>query len=245
MKRCAGLGRMIISTEKKEKRMGYKCSSKRENPYCLNDMGRGDSWRLFRIIAEFVEGFDTLATVSRPLVTVFGSARTAEDHPEYKLTHEIGQRLAEHGYGIVTGGGPGIMEAANRGAAQADGMSIGLNIDLPFEQKGNPYVNLPLDFRYFFVRKVMFIKYSMAFICLPGGFGTLDELFEALTLIQTRKIKPFPIIMVGSSFWSGLVDWIRQQLISGDKISEEDMLLFEVMDEPDEIIKYIRKTVVF
>lgn len=225
--------------------MGYKCNSKRENPYCLNDMDRGDSWRLFRIIAEFVEGFDALSTVSRPLVTVFGSARTSEDHSEYKLTREIGRRLAEQGYGIVTGGGPGIMEAANRGAADADEMSIGLNIDLPFEQKGNPYVNLPLDFRYFFVRKVMFIKYSMAFICMPGGFGTLDELFEALTLIQTRKIKPFPIIMVGSSFWSGLVDWIKEQLIGSNKISEEDMLLFEVMDGPDEIVKYIRKTVVF
>ena len=225
--------------------MNYKCSSKRENPYCLNDMGKGDSWRLFRIIAEFVQGFDALSTVSRPLVTVFGSARTAEDHPEYKLTREIARRLAEHGYGVVTGGGAGIMEAANRGAADADEMSIGLNIDLPFEQKGNPYVNLPLDFRYFFVRKVMFIKYSMAFICMPGGFGTLDELFEALTLIQTRKIKPFPIIMVGSSFWNGLVDWIRQQLINGNKIAEEDMLLFEVMDDPDEIVKYIRRTVVF
>ncbi len=225
--------------------MGYKCNSKRENPYCLNDMGRGDSWRLFRIIAEFVEGFDALSTIGRPLVTVFGSARTAEDHAEYQLTREISRRLAEHGYGIVTGGGPGIMEAANRGAADVEEMSIGLNIDLPFEQQGNPYVNLPLDFRYFFVRKVMFIKYSMAFICMPGGFGTLDELFEALTLIQTRKIKPFPIIMVGSSFWSGLVDWIQQQLIKSDKVAEEDMLLFEVMDDPDEIVKYIRKTVVF
>jgi hypothetical protein len=136
------------------------------------------------------------------------------------------------------------MEAANRGAAEAEGMSIGLNIDLPFEQKTNPYVNLPLDFRYFFVRKVMFIKYSMAFICLPGGFGTLDELFEALTLIQTRKIRPFPIIMVGSSFWGGLVDWFRQQLIAKGSIAEDDLLLFEVMDEIDEIVKYIRKTVV-
>ena len=219
--------------------------SRDKTSYFLNDIGKGDSWRLFRIISEFVEGFDALSTISRPLVTIFGSARTAEDHPEYKLTHEIGRRLVEYGYGIVTGGGPGIMEAANRGASEADGMSIGLNIDLPFEQQGNPYVNLPLDFRYFFVRKVMFIKYSMAFICMPGGFGTLDELFEALTLIQTRKIRPFPIIMVGSSFWSGLVEWIQQQLIKGEKISEEDMLLFEVMDEPDEIVKYIRKTVVF
>jgi len=216
-----------------------------EQKYCLSDFSKGDAWRLFRIIAEFVEGFDALSTVSRPLVTVFGSARTPEDHPDYLLTRSLGAKLAGHGYGIVTGGGPGIMEAANRGASDAGGMSIGLNIDLPFEQQGNPYVNLPLDFRYFFVRKVMFIKYSMAFICLPGGFGTLDELFEALTLIQTRKIRPFPIIMVGSAFWGGMVDWIRQQLISSGKIDEEDMLLFEVMDNVDDIVKYIRKTVVF
>jgi hypothetical protein len=222
---------------------------RRNNQYLLNNMGNmgdnDDTWRMFRILAEFVEGFDTLSSLGCPAVSIFGSARTPEDHKDYKLSRAIASGLSEHGYGIITGGGPGIMEAANRGAAEANGMSIGLNIDLPFEEKNNPYVNLPLDFRYFFVRKVMFIKYSMAFICLPGGFGTLDELFEALTLIQNRKIKPFPIIMVGSSFWSGLVDWIRQQLITGDKIAEEDMLLFEVMDEPDEIIKYIRKTVVF
>jgi uncharacterized protein (TIGR00730 family) len=224
--------------------MASKCG-KMDQKYCLNDLSKGDAWRLFRIIAEFVEGFDALSTVSRPLVTVFGSARTPEDHPDYKLTRELSARLADHGYGIVTGGGPGIMEAANRGASDVGGMSVGLNIDLPFEQQGNPYVNLPLDFRYFFVRKVMFIKYSMAFICLPGGFGTLDELFEALTLIQTRKIRPFPIIMVGSAFWGGMVDWIRQQLISNGKIDDEDMLLFEVMDNVDEIVKYIRKTVVF
>lgn len=215
-----------------------------ENQYCLNEMDRGDAWRMFRIIAEFVEGFDTLSTVRRPSVTVFGSARTPEDHPDYKLACHLAARLSEHGYGIITGGGPGIMEAANRGAFEADGVSIGLNIDLPFEQKTNPYVNLPLDFRYFFVRKVMFIKYSMAFICLPGGFGTLDELFESLTLIQTRKIKPFPIIMVGSSFWGGLADWFQQQLVSGGRISSDDMLLFKVMDDVDEIVSYIRRTVV-
>jgi uncharacterized protein (TIGR00730 family) len=225
--------------------MGLKCSSRQENPYCLNEMSRGDAWRLFRILSEFVEGFDALSAVDRPLVTVFGSARTPEEHPDYQLTREIGSKLAGHGYGIVTGGGPGIMEAANRGASEAGGMSIGLNIDLPFEQKGNPYVTLPLDFRYFFVRKVMFIKYCMAFICLPGGFGTLDELFEALTLIQTKKIRPFPIIMVGSTFWGGMIDWIKQQLVGSGKIGEEDMLLFEVMDNADEIVRYIRKTVVF
>ncbi|MCI5146520.1 MAG: TIGR00730 family Rossman fold protein, partial [Candidatus Electrothrix sp. AR3] len=204
----------------------------------------GDTWRLFRIISEFVEGFDALSAVDRPSVTVFGAARTAADHPDYTLARELAARLSQHGYGIITGGGPGIMEAANRGAAESDGISIGLNIDLPFEQEINPYVNLPLDFRHFFIRKVMFIKYSMAFICLPGGFGTLDELFESLTLIQTRKIRPFPIIMVGSSFWGGLVDWFREQLVGNGKISEEDLLLFEVMDDVDEIVSYIRKMVI-
>ena len=144
----------------------------RETQYCLDSMTSGDSWRMFRIMAEFVDGFDTLSSVKRPSVTIYGSARTAEDHPDYALAREIARRLSEHGYGIVTGGGPGIMEAANRGATEADGLSIGLNIDLPHEQEGNPYINLPLDFRYFFVRKVMFMKYSMAFVCMPGGFGS-------------------------------------------------------------------------
>jgi len=218
--------------------------SSRENQYCLNNMGSGDSWRMFRIMAEFVEGFDTLSSVKRPAVTIYGSARINEGHPDYILAREVARQLSEHGYGVVTGGGPGIMEAANRGALDADGLSIGLNIDLPHEQEGNPYVNLPLAFHYFFVRKVMFMKYSMAFICMPGGFGSLDELFESLTLIQTRKIKPFPIILVGSSFWTGLVDWIHEQLLGNGKIAEDDLMLFEVMDEVDEIVSYIRKTVV-
>ncbi len=208
-------------------------------------MSSGDSWRMFRIMAEFVEGFDTLSSVKRPSVTIYGSARTHEDHPDYVMAREIARQLSEHGYGIVTGGGPGIMEAANRGATDAEGLSIGLNIDLPHEQEGNPYVNLPLDFRYFFVRKVMFMKYSMGFICMPGGFGSMDELFESLTLIQTRKIKPFPIILVGSSYWTGLVDWLREQLLGNGKIAEDDLGLFEIMDEIDEIVSYIRKTVVF
>jgi uncharacterized protein (TIGR00730 family) len=218
------------------------------NQYCLNNMGNmsdsGDTWRIFRILAEFVEGFDTLSSLGCPSVSIFGSARPSEDHKDYKLARSIAARLSEHGYGIITGGGPGIMEAANRGAADADGVSIGLNIDLPFEQRSNPYVNLPLDFRYFFVRKVMFIKYSMAFICLPGGFGTLDELFESLTLIQTHKIKPFPIILVGTSFWTGLVDWIREQMISNGKIDKADLLLFEILDDVDEIVAFIRRTVI-
>jgi len=217
----------------------------RETSDCLDSMSRGDSWRMFRILAEFVEGFDTLSALRQPAVTIYGSARTPEDHPDYEKAREIARQLAGYGYGIVTGGGPGIMEAANRGASDAGGLSIGLNIDLPHEQEGNPYVNLPLNFRYFFVRKVMFMKYSMAFVCMPGGFGSMDELFESLTLIQTRKIKPFPILLVGSSFWSGLVDWIKEQLLGTGKISEEDLLLFEVFDEVDDVVTYIRKTVVF
>ncbi len=212
--------------------------------YLLNAMESDDTWRMFRILAEFVEGFDTLSSLECPAVSIFGSARTPEDHKDYKLARTIASRLSENDYGIITGGGPGIMEAANRGAADADGVSIGLNIDLPFEQHSNPYVNLPLNFRYFFVRKVMFIKYSMAFICMPGGFGTLDELFESLTLIQTHKIKPFPIILVGSSFWSGLLDWIRDQMISNGKIDKADMLLFEVFDDVDDIVAFIRRTVI-
>ncbi len=217
----------------------------RETQYCVNSMSSGDSWRMFRIMAEFVEGFDTLSSVKRPSVTIYGSARTDESHPDYAVAREISRKLAGHGYGIITGGGPGIMEAANRGAHDAEGLSIGLNIDLPHEQDGNPYVNLPLDFRYFFVRKVMFMKYSMAFVCMPGGFGSMDELFESLTLIQTRKIRPFPIILVGSPFWSGLVDWIREQLLGNGKIAEDDLMLFEVLDDVDEIVSYIRKTVIF
>ena len=196
-------------------------------------------------MAEFVEGFDTLSGIKIPGVTIYGSARTPEDHPEYKLAQEIATRLSEIGYAIITGGGPGIMEAGNRGATDADGLSIGLNIDLPHEQESNPYINLPLDFRYFFVRKVMFLKYSMAFICMPGGFGSLDELFESLTLIQTRKIRPFPIIMVGSSFWGGLVDWLEEQVLASGKAGEEDMLLFEVMDSADEVVNFIRRAVIF
>lgn len=216
----------------------------RENKFFLDKMTRGDSWRMFRIMAEFVEGFDTLSGLNVPAVTIYGSARTKEDHPEYILAKEIARRLAELGYAIITGGGPGIMEAGNRGAAEGDGISIGLNVDLPHEQACNEFVNLPLDFRYFFVRKVMFMKYSMAFICMPGGFGSLDELFESLTLIQTGKIKPFPIILVGSQFWSGLLDWFREQLLRTGKIEDDDFLLFELFDDVEDIVTYIRKAVI-
>ncbi|MBU0480632.1 MAG: TIGR00730 family Rossman fold protein [Proteobacteria bacterium] len=213
--------------------------------YSLDNFNVGDSWRLFKIMSEFVDGFDTLSALKHPAVSVFGSARTPPDNHYYQLTVEIASRLSEAGYPIITGGGPGIMEAANMGATRADGVSIGLNITLPFEQEPNPYANLPLDFKYFFVRKVMFIKYAMAFVCMPGGFGTLDELFESLTLMQTKRIKPFPVILVGSHFWSGLIDWIKEQLLEKNgNIDKDDLFLFNVMDDPEEVVNYIRRTVI-
>ncbi|MFZ5766238.1 MAG: TIGR00730 family Rossman fold protein [Thermodesulfobacteriota bacterium] len=212
--------------------------------YWLDNFKAGDSWRLFRIMSEFVDGFDTLAAVKRPVVSVFGSARTPETDPYYQLAVEVSRRLAESGYAIMTGGGPGIMEAGNRGAAEVGALSIGLNITLPFEQEGNKYANLPLEFKYFFVRKVMLIKYAMAFIAMPGGFGTLDELFEAITLIQTRRIKPFPIVLAGSQYWSGLVEWMRSTLVAAGTIKEEDLHIFQVLDSADDIVTYIRRTVI-
>jgi len=212
--------------------------------YSLDNFQVGDSWRLFRILSEFVEGFDTLANIGRPAVSMFGSARIGQDDRYYKLAEQIALDLATAGYGIITGGGPGIMAAANKGAAIAEGLSIGLNINLPFEQEPNPFTNLPMNFKYFFVRKVMFVKYSMAFIGMPGGFGTMDELFESLTLIQTKRVKRFPVILVGSDFWGGLVDWIKERMLSEGYINEDDLLSFQVMDDPAEVVKYIKRTVV-
>ena len=212
--------------------------------YSLDSFQVGDSWRLFRIMSEFVEGFDTLASIGRPAVSIFGSARISPDGRYYKLAEQIALDLATAGYGIITGGGPGIMAAANKGAALAEGLSIGRNINLPFEQEPNPFANVPLNFKYFFVRKVMFVKYSMAFIGMPGGFGTMDELFESLTLIQTRRVKRFPVILVGSDFWGGLVDWIKERLLEEKYINEDDLLYFQVMDDPEEVVKYIKRTVV-
>lgn len=212
--------------------------------YSLDNFKAGDSWRLFRIMGEFVDGFDTLASIGRPAVSIFGSARTPMEDKYFALTDKIAHDLARAGYAIITGGGPGIMAAANKGAAVADGMSIGLNINLPFEQDPNPFTNVPLHFKYFFVRKVMFIKYSMAFIGMPGGFGTLDELFESLTLMQTRRIKAFPVILVGSDFWGGLVDWIKEKMLAVGNIDADDMLYFQVMDDPEEVVRYIKRTVV-
>lgn len=219
-------------------------SSMDKQQYWLDNFNVGDSWRLFKIMSEFVDGFDSLSEINRPAVSIFGSARTDKEHEYYKLTETIAGGLARAGYAIITGGGPGIMEAANKGAAEAGGISVGLNINLPFEQEPNPFSNLPLSFKYFFIRKVMFIKYAMAFIGMPGGFGTLDELFEAVTLIQTRRIKSFPIILVGTDYWSGMVDWIKDKMLSASNISNDDLFYFQVLDDPDEIVNTIKRTVI-
>ena len=212
--------------------------------YWLDTFNVGDSWRLFRIMAEFVDGFDTLSTVKNPAVSIFGTARIGPENPFYRQAEEIARGLVEAGYAVITGGGPGIMEAGNKGAMEAGGTSIGLNINLPFEQRQNRYANLPLEFKYFFVRKVMLIKYAMAFICMPGGFGTMDELFEAITLIQTRRIKSFPIILVGSDYWKGLIDWIKGPMLETGKIEEKDLFIINQLDEVDEIVNFIKRTVV-
>jgi uncharacterized protein (TIGR00730 family) len=202
------------------------------------DWLESDSWRVLRIQSEFVEGFDALAAVG-PAVSVFGSARTTADHPNYKLARELGRLLAVQGYAVITGGGPGIMEAANRGCQEGGGLSVGCNIELPMEQGLNPYVDLGVEFRYFFVRKVMFVKYADAFVIFPGGYGTLDELFEALTLIQTKKILNFPVILMGRSYWEPLLDWIRETLTREATINPEDVDLLRVTDDPAEACQII------
>jgi uncharacterized protein (TIGR00730 family) len=199
-----------------------------------SDWVHTDPWRVLRIQAEFVEGFGALAEVPRA-VTVFGSARTQPGHPEYHAAMAIGGALAQAGFAVITGGGPGVMEATNRGASEAGGYSIGLGIELPFEQSLNEWVDLGINFRYFFARKTMFVKYSQAFVCLPGGFGTLDELFEALTLVQTHKITRFPIILFGTKYWAGLVDWLRDSLGGSGKISPGDLGLLHVTDSVEEV----------
>jgi uncharacterized protein (TIGR00730 family) len=197
-----------------------------------------DAWRALRILSEFVEGFDTLADLP-PAVSVFGSARSRPDSPECELAADLGAALAEAGYAVITGGGPGVMEAANRGATEAGGMSVGLGIELPFEQGLNDWVDIGIDFRYFFVRKTMFVKYAQAFVVLPGGFGTLDELFEAITLVQTRKVTRFPVILMGVEYWGGLLDWIKQRLLTDGKVSPDDMELIMLTDDVEEAVQYI------
>lgn len=206
-----------------------------------NEIKTNDSWALFKIMAEFVQGYERMSEIG-PCVSIFGSARTDENHKYYKLATKVAEKIVEHGYGVITGGGPGIMEAGNKGAHNAGGVSVGLNIDLPFEQHDNPYIDKDknLDFDYFFVRKVMFVKYSQGFVVMPGGFGTLDELFEAITLIQTHKIDKFPIILVGKEFWGGLFEWVQNTLLDSFKnISAKDMDLVQMVDTEDEVIEIL------
>lgn len=205
-----------------------------------NEIKTNDSWAIFKIMGEFVNGFEKMSVIG-PCVSIFGSARVRPGHQYYDLAVRISQKIAEAGYGVITGGGPGIMEAGNKGANLAGGTSVGLNIDLPFEQHDNPYIDddKSLDFDYFFVRKVMFVKYSQGFVVMPGGFGTLDEFFEALTLIQTHKIHTFPIILVGREFWKGLLDWIKNTLVEEGNISPKDLDLIKLADTEDEVVEII------
>lgn len=205
-----------------------------------NEIKSSDSWVIFKVMSEFVEGFEKLAKIG-PCVSVFGSARTPRDHQHYRMAEEIAAKLVRHGYGVITGGGPGIMEAGNRGAHSEGGKSVGLNIELPFEQFNNIYIDRDklLTFDYFFVRKVMFVKYSQGFVVLPGGFGTMDEFFEALTLIQTNKIGRFPIVLVGKKYWTGLLDWIKNTILENNYINEEDLELFSIVEDATEAVKVI------
>jgi len=211
-----------------------------EKQYLVDDLSATESWRIFRIMAELIEGFEVLGKIP-PAVAIFGSARTHPEDPDYQKAERTAAKLAKQGYAVITGGGPGIMEAANKGASEAGGVSVGLNINLPFEQKPNDYIGTCLDFRYFFVRKVMFVKYSVAFVIFPGGFGTLDEFFESIELIQTRKIKPFPVILVGRRYWRGLTSWMEKTLLAQSKITSQDMNLFSTTDDPEEVVRFIRE----
>lgn len=200
-----------------------------------------DTWRVFRIMGEFVQGFEDLAIITNG-VAIFGSARTKPDDPVYQAARETAALLAQAGFAVITGGGPGIMEAANRGAFEAGGTSVGCNIELPHEQGSNPYLTLSLKFKYFFVRKMMFVKYADAFIIFPGGFGTLDELFESLTLIQTRKIRDFPVVLFGSEYWRGMLEWIKGPVLSEAKIAEHDLKLLHLADSPSQIVEIISRS---
>jgi len=214
-----------------------------ERQYLVDDLTLQDSWRMFRIMAEFVEGFEVMPEVS-PAVTIFGSARARPDSDAYLKTVQIARLLVENGFNVISGGGPGIMEAANKGAADAGGKSVGLHIHLPNEQEANPYANVRLGFKYFFIRKVMFIKYAVAYIIMPGGFGTMDELFEAVTLIQTKRIRAFPVILLDSGFWEGLVAWFKDTLLSKGTISEPDLDLLHIVDTPEQAVSIIKQMVV-
>jgi uncharacterized protein (TIGR00730 family) len=236
-------GRLVMSSELARKMPAEatmtedrKLLERTERPAFLNS----DPWRALRILAEFVEGFDALADIG-PAITVFGSARVDEGDPAYQMAREIGQLLAKEGYAVITGGGPGVMEAANRGCQEGGGLSVGCNIELPHEQSINSYVDLGVEFRYFFARKTMFVKYADGFVILPGGYGTMDELFEALTLIQTGKIKGFPVVLVGTAFFGGMMEWIKVKLLGEGMISPEDIDLVQLTDDPNEVIDIVRR----
>ncbi len=214
-----------------------------EKQYLVDALSIDESWRIFRIMAEFVEAVEELSRVGHA-VSIFGSARVTPRDEYYEKTVELARLLAEEGFGVITGGGPGIMEAANKGASEGGGKSVGMNIRLPFEQKPNPYANISIDYNYFFIRKVMFVKYAMAYVILPGGFGTMDELFEALTLIQTKRIKSFPVVLMGREYWEGLLQWLKETMLKEGKISEEDLDIVRVIDEPDKIVRHIKKFVI-
>ncbi|WP_407681913.1 LOG family protein [Pseudodesulfovibrio portus] len=215
----------------------------RSKQYLIDDLSIQESWRLFKIMSEIVDGFENLSDIG-PAVSVFGSARVKPEDKLYQQTEELSKKLSEAGYSVITGGGPGLMEAGNKGAFENGGESIGLHIHLPMEQHNNPYMNVKSEFRYFFIRKLMFIKYAMAYVALPGGYGTLDELSEALVLIQTHRIKPFPIVLFGVDFWSGLIDWFKNQMVTNGFCNEEDLDLFMVTDDIDVVVNHIKKHVI-
>jgi uncharacterized protein (TIGR00730 family) len=214
-----------------------------ERQYIVDDLTKDDTWRMFNILAEFVEGFDVLPEVY-PAVTIFGSSRSHPNSVNYKTTQTVARLLVESGFNVISGGGLGVMEAANKGAAEAGGKSVGLHIHLPNEQRANKYANVRLDFKYFFIRKVMFVKYAVAYIIIPGGFGTLDELFEALTLIQTKRIKSFPVVLIDSQYWQGLIEWIKGTLIKERAISESDLGIITVVDTPEQAVRIIKRRVI-
>jgi uncharacterized protein (TIGR00730 family) len=214
-----------------------------EKQYVMDSLSINESWRIFRIMAEFVESIEVLSKVHNA-VTIFGSARIKPPDVYYQKAEELGQLLAKNGFSVITGGGPGIMEAANKGAAEAGGQSVGLNIKLPYEQKPNPFANIHLDYKYFFIRKVMFVKYAVAYVIFPGGFGTMDELFEALTLIQTKKVRSFPLILVGKDYWQGLLNWVEKHMLKEEKIHQADLEMIQVIDDPEEIVRQIKKYVI-
>ena len=212
----------------------------KNNKHIVEDFKMEDPWRVFRIMSEFVDGFQEFSEVERPVVSVFGSARTPRGHRYYKLAEKTASLLVKEGFAIVTGGGPGIMEAANKGAIEVKGESVGLNIDLPFEQKPNTFINRLINFHYFFCRKVMFVKYAKAFVIFPGGYGTLDEFSESITLIQTQRMERFPIVLVGSQYWKGMLDWFQGTVLKEDNIDPQDLNIFQVADTPEEVVKIIK-----